>query len=871
MSYTLTNTNQLSLIPVLVIATPLATPEMLIYTLNSSGITTEGVQGAILPPLQVDQVIPYNWYHGGYNLLTTDDLSFFSDNDLAISNLTITTTSGWKTKGLFELRVGAAFNITTITTVGNYTQLYIPLHNYEVNTFIKIEGTNCVPDGVYKIVSIDRVVNVDTFLIDYYDAYLPVYVGGGTSTSFEYFWDEIFTTPLGLYQAIAPASTVGYYEFKIENDNQIHITIEDMEQVIPKIGDTIVLQRFFSDLNSYTNQSGTDGNNTVKSFYKTDNFIAKISSIATVFASTSSGTTYVCNLDKSVTLMETYPGSGAYEKYMVVLLNREGIPTNRELKPETWSLNEVHREQLLGDPYNYSGSTTLEGRMNFLNYGSAKYLGFVQQFSALLDKNLNTPLVFLHVEDEIKDRLSIDPNTFELHLPTVMVQGESNPFILTNTAATEENVEGIGRYTGLYSSSGKRYGWLLHDWRIIIIDDGELTLAVGYNSERNYTLPKPQLPSIGNSKKNFSVTNPLYIVSIQLSPTISTPTRITVNRPHGYLNGDRIYIDEVVGPTINSSILANIYVNVISATEFDIYSDSSLASIYAINTFGQTAYTLGGICYSDKPEYEYYLTYRLKSATKKTLPYTQILPFNFQTNGEVDNVNGNVEVIIDKLTYLSEFDGVNSLVVKEGFEAEEIEFIIGKYMTDFLDNRIVVGLESNTVMSSTISLRDVFGTQNSSHTITLLKTDWNISQLDPAAAYNLTDNSLTPSLPNLIPATQQAIYNTTLIDQSLLTAANNWLIGIIRHKEEVEQYRLEFTVTIPASKWNTTVNPTFDVANNNDKLITEIGFFIDDLTKPKTTGGGFEANPSPYVYAKISPPIKKNNQTDITFKASIDF
>ena len=49
----------------------------------------------------------------------------------------------------------------------------------------------------------------------------------------------------------------------------------------------------------------------------------------------------------------------------------------------------------------------------------------------------------------------------------------------------------------------------------------------------------------------------------------------------------------------------------------------------------------------------------------------------------------------------------------------------------------------------------------------------------------------------------------------------------------------------------------------NEKLITEVEFLIED-----SSGNTID---SPYIYAKISPPVKKNNINDLIFNIELDF
>ena len=74
---------------------------------------------------------------------------------------------------------------------------------------------------------------------------------------------------------------------------------------------------------------------------------------------------------------------------------------------------------------------------------------------------------------------------------------------------------------------------------------------------------------------------------------------------------------------------------------------------------------------------------------------------------------------------------------------------------------------------------------------------------------------------------------------------------------------MTFDYKIAAADWNGTTNPTFEAGNSfmPDKLVTEVAFLLDADTS--TT--------KPYIYGKISPPLKKNNGSDLNIQISIDF
>ena len=99
----------------------------------------------------------------------------------------------------------------------------------------------------------------------------------------------------------------------------------------------------------------------------------------------------------------------------------------------------------------------------------------------------------------------------------------------------------------------------------------------------------------------------------------------------------------------------------------------------------------------------------------------------------------------------------------------------------------------------------------------------------------------------------------------MFTSEGEWTTGLIKYKSQARQFRLTFDVVIPAEKWNGTQNPSFIPGDPlmNDKLITEIEFLIEDVKG--------DVIDTPYIYAKVSPPIKKNNSTDLKISLSLDF
>lgn len=856
-TYNITNNTQSSLQQVVSQALPVVdTTSTLVYTSGSSGLTTAGVPGTILPSLVLDQVLqPGNW-HGGYKALDATAIKFYGEDITNFTNTPIDVISAYKQKGIFELRESSIYNITNVTSGTSTIITTSTAHLLKTNQYVLITGINTViPDGMYKITSIS---GTTLLTIDFDSSATATYISGGDIKQYEYFWDEVYTTPIGLFQCVDTTATPGYAEFKVTNNdsNELKIRIEEVNEIIPKVNDTILLQRFFSDINSYSNQSGTDGINNVVNYSRTETYMATVTAVSSVAGA--GYVTYTVTLDKSFKPVELV--SGEFEKYMVVLLNREGIPTNRELKPDTWSLTEVQRQQLLGDPYDYVGVSLPAGRKDYLYYGGSDKLGYANLLRGIIDSNL-TPFSVFTFGDAPKDRINSTIGEIEIHLPTVLIQGERNSIILTNASASLYDNGGAGEYAALTLKYGndttKRYGWIFFDLRIVVIDDAEFATALGYTSNRNYTLPEPVTPIAGNTLQFATINNPLLIDNI----TKGLTTTISLAQPHNLVTGDLVHLFDIVGiSAINSPIDQYYTITVLDDVTFTIAVDT---------TANTETYQGGGKVSTAKLPYEYFYTYRLIGGHYDTTPYSKVIPFNFQSNGKINNTaTGTIDIQVPQLTHLVELSGTERL--NEGFEADQFEIIIGKYIQDVNDVSLISGIEDVVVMVTTTQ-NDLLsgGVQVNPHATSYTFTEYtdHVTNIDVASlpflkptGYNLIDSAKTP------------IYNITPLNNSVLiglVGRNSWLPGFVKYKEVAKQFRLTFEVTVAADKWNGTTNPTFENGNPlmKEKLISEIAFLIKDLNV--TTNE--KVNPAPYVYAKINPVIKKTNVSDIVIQISIDF
>ena len=844
----LNNSSQSNFVNVQVVSRPTLQPSDLIWTVGPSGTTTAGVAGSIFTTIIQDNAVPPYWYHGGNFPIDVSTLAFDDCNNIQATYSTNSVVSGTKKKGIFELRLSNPVTLASVASIIIFTTTITVLtttsnHGLVTGDMVFIDGVTSIPqiNGYWYV----TVGSPTTFV-------LKGYAGGGNSTSqgtsqkAVYYWDEVYTTPIGLFSAVDAAAVNPVFDqflFTNNDSNEVQIYIED-PNIVPQSGDSIVFQRFFDLVNTFTNQSTTDGINNVVNFPNSETYTFKITNVS---SSSSIIPTphiiYTLTLDKSFAPFITSP----FTQYMIILLNRTGIGVNKELFTDTWQTHEVHREQLLGDPYNYIGVLQPRGRKNYLYYESAKYLGVGTLLGDILTSG-KTPFIILDLENEIVDRINYDAKDLNIFLPSVMLQGEIVPTILTNgnpnNLAIPYNVEtqGSNRYAPLYLLNGAspltRYGWVFYDLRVMVIDHPELATALGYNSNRNFTLPAPKLPNVGNTTQNSTPTNPLTVISVDNS----TPINVQTSTNHNYSSGDPIIITNVQG-NLAANTVGGVpyYVNVISVDTFQLFLDAGLT--IPVSPSGN--YIAGtGITYSRKLAYEYFMTYRLISDHYTVVaPYSVTKDFNFETAGIINNSTGQLQVNLDTLTHLVDVN------VTTGFEASQWEIIIGQYVPVSTDPYTIDTISNVAYLRGQVTpLVDGTPAQLVAHQLIVTKADYNSA----VGTYNYDIIGSDP------------IYNTLVpLPDTLFTGEGSWLVGNVTHREQVDQYRMTFDYKIAAADWNGTTNPTFEAGNSfmPDKLVTEVAFLLDADTS--TT--------KPYIYGKISPPLKKNNGSDLNIQISIDF
>jgi len=632
----------------------------------------------------------------------------------------------------------------------------------------------------------------------------------------------------------------------------------------------------------------------------------------TFFVYVTSATTFALFSDAQLTnpvlSVQIYISGGIVNefpaKYVFTLLNRMGSVGNQELFTDTWRQTEIHRQQLLGDPFLETSILKFVGHKNYLNYSSSGYLGMKNLLSGIIE-TAKTPFVIFDIMDDIKDRLFHEDGAMELHLPGIMLQGENTTVVLKNKKPILDDISGEAEYTGLYfvdaaNSAHRtiRYGWVMHELRIVVIDHPELTTALGYNSNRNYTLPDPSL-KIANSIQNPTNSDPLTIANVQAT----TPVVITTTTPHGLKAGDKF---NVTGIQPNYLLPDGIYYVGpigVTATTFKVYLDSNLT----IPAIGTGAFTGGGTLVGFKLPYEYFVTYRLNGKHYNTAPYAVPLDFNFDVNNEL-------LLLIPQMTHL--VDGNNF----EGFEANTLEVVIGKYKQDpidsikIIDNEYVViapavkhkynGVNHALTGSSErrrLPLKDASGNQidATGHLITISRTDiedvfgdFLLQSLTTISPFDYTGAPVAPALQtanilydlvttglNTAYDYYNTIYGVPIYYEQIVLTPNTtlstgdgiWTLGFLRYKQQAMQYRLTMRMPIPAGKWNGSTNPSYEPGNSlmKNKLITEVSFLIDDPNGSDTDPNAVIE--TPYIYGKISPALEKNNSTDLSIEVSIDF
>lgn len=857
----ITNNIQLNFIPVIINPKPIAKPEDLIWSVGPIADTTAGNPGTIFTSIVQDQVNPALWYHGGNPLTNLGSIDLHSCQNLTITNLDTEVISGSIQKGLFNLTPGSLMSVVNITSVGTTTDIEVSSTiTYTTGMLIEFinsiaSTTPLIPSNIYKVVTTTPSGSNTIITVDYDSSSSVGTQFVGTVNAYNYFWDEIYTTPLGLYDARNQSvvnPNLNEFFFVSNDSNNIIINISD-PNIVPKPGDVIVIEHFFQN-NVYNTSSTTDDLVNVLNFHRAETYQFEI---VTVSATVNPLSLATPNIEYNITLDKSFKpilATSPFEQYSLILLNRNSTLNNQQLYEDTWRFRQVHREQLLGDPYNYTGLLLPTGRKNYLNYAGSEYLGIQHQISKIIN-NGKTPYVVLTYPEKIFDRIYDKEGESEVHLPCIMLQESKAPVILTNipkdASGTFFDDEGAGNYDALYlkydtSTVLTRYGWIFYDLRIIVIDHAELAHILGYNTNRNYTLPDLRLSDATNGINYPTKELPLIIVNV----TNTTPIQVTTVANHYFNSGEEVFIEQVIGTSSANTTNVPYYAKFISPVIIELYQDSALT----IPIAGNGTYLGKGILYSSKLAYEYFATYRIDGRHYKSLPNVNLLPFNYALGGKPNNSSSLASVTFD-FSFLTHLVDANNV---EGFEGDTFEIIIGKYQKSLTTPYTIAGIQDLVVATpttltalnlKTASVQDII--HQASYSLNQFNADVALGTLDYDLLNNI--NELLYSAPLPLPA-------------NLLTSNGIWNIGLVKYKQQAKQYRLEFEVNVPSNKWNATTNPSFEVGNPfmSNKLISELEFLIKD----STTGDTIDL---PYVFTKISPPLKKTNQNDLIIRVQIDF
>jgi len=756
---------------------------------------------------------PFGVYFEGNNILEQNLTNNYYGETVNCSNYENILSSPLKEKGIFYKSI--FFNkITELideTTGENYeVKILYTGEVFNNNSFeyitipidIEIGGFVVIPTGKYKVLSYtENSINIflESALIN--APMFDTYVSNSYSFEFtKYFWNEVYTTPIGLYDTLT-----------IESDKIIkEIIIEDVHTV-PTDGSYLIVQYLPNEILGAS--SGTDGINNIPYFFNQETYIYQITSVTQI------GNTFDIDVDKNFI---NIVGSG---KYLLILLNRNW--NTEDLYNSLWQQREIHRDQMLGD--------NTSSKKNYINYKGSEYFGIKSQLQDLLPviTGFKTPFTVLNLNEQIKDRITIAEN-ISLEIPYLIIQknnGVEPAWFVNNINELKNDNNSLGNYSPLYTlfNSVKKIGYILHDLNLVLLFDTEITLALGYSSNRNYTL----LPiTAGETFSNITPTGVSFINEIRYDTTIGT-TIISLNQPHNYKDGDIIYIKDV--PGANSSIFTSTPDNILCVYKV-IDQDSFYVAKYISGVYGNINWITEpillttpsfsgrpGYTYSNKPSYEYFITYNIENEHCESILCGELIPFNFSIPSKNEDGSYNNATSLFKVN-LPQF---NITSVNMGSMIANI--IIGKYDYDIEDPYNITGVKDLKIVNT---IPYVVGEEVT---------------VDLAGYLNSIN-----------------IYE---IESELITtmATPHILIGNLSHKEQVTQYGLTFNIKAEADKWNKSVNPTFDEGNSlhNKKLISEIAFHI--------TNRDGNVNSLPLVYAKISPPIVKDNLADLNIKINLEF
>lgn len=837
--------------------------------------------GMIPPPSIAGS--PYILIYSGNNPPGTSGSAFYGD-----SNFPTLPPDTMLEVGLFH---GGNPLITTPFQIPAYDQLAI---NVSENDIYSTEKENGIFDITYPL-------------------------SGLADGKIQYTWDDVYTSPLGIYTHTSLGSVSPSTPWNFNITNEVMTILTNDVNVIPRVTDYIVFNMAPNLPATYTYVNGSQPAQ-LPYFKGTETHVARITNV-TYVSGTGVAALYTISLDKSFNFTDFIPILSS-PAFSIVLLNRDDTSIQKELFYDTFEQIEIQRQQLLGDPYNNLTDTSVPyGRMNFLNYNGVNSLGMQQLLNGIINGN-NTPFIIFDLNDDIQDRISpkgnaydvnnnpIDVN-FEFHLPYAMINDNVYPAtlplvpvdvlgnVLENIFVVNSNPTSIiidpniGRYNGMYLKQDtgftKRYGWVFFDLRIIVVDHAELATALGYNSNRNYTLPDPNfVPASGNNIVNVGVG-----IDLQITGASNTsPLQITVNSPYGLPNGTRVFISGVYGNTVaNGDYFITALYPTPNPYKFNLWTvpptyvsgvptggvpvDGTSSGVFVNNGPGNSGFVLGGV-----PPYSYFYTYRIRTSEYSTLPleynatmpYANAVPFNWASGGFVNNTSGQLNVTIPPLiwhnsqAYLTAYGlGFGTLGSGDGFG---IDVIIGQYQTNPLDPvnpTAIIGIQNvMCIPLSSLTTPVDFATNNPVNGITFLVDK--ISDYNAAVTSSATTGmtNYTYDVYNNLPL---YFYSFASLPPTLLTGNGLWTLGNFIYRNHVLINRAVLSINVPANAWNDSTNPSYNPSTNSfitNKYISEVAIILNE----DSIGN---EDLEPMIYAKISPAIVKSNDLDLQVDISVDF
>lgn len=679
----------------------------------------------------------------------------------------------------------------------------------------------------------------------------------------KYFWDEVFSSPIGVYQNTAiknneiAQSQICYVNGSFGGNstpefNQISIYISD-NHVVPTVGDFIVFQ-LLPLQTTLKPSTGTDGVNSIEVVKNTLSYIFQITNSENYDSKIPQR--FTLTLDKSIELKKD-------SYYSIILLNRNNSALNENLYSNLWNQYEIHRSQLLGDVP--ADNSVKQKKNNYINYKSNSYSGIKSQIQNLLPETdvIKSPFIILNLEEQIKDAIStIQGDEIKLELPLLTLQSKilatdgftssilENPIFVNDLSKVTIDSTSLGSYSPLVletqlgiPSAKKTYGYVLHDLNLILISDPEVVMALGYNSNRNYTLLEPEVISVNDV--NITSINPIKISNITYD-TLTKVTTVTTASTHPYSTGDKVHITDVLGITQLDVSMDNLVIvtGIVNQTMFTI-TDIEQNPIVVTNAYIKDS----GITYSNKPKYQYFLTYLVNDKNCTTLPFNTLIPFNFKNDQVTFYLPDNaLDLDFETKVIVGEY-AIYGQGVDKTTDIQNVKFV--NYTVSPIHNSLTSDKIGQTI---TVSLVD-YNSSNDSYKIT---------NFDSKAA-GYTDVNGNPTYPNFFEPNALFRLESLPADKSYFTGMPHILLGNLSYKESVVQFGLTFNLKIPADKWNKSVNPTIEEGNylHNKKMISEIAFHINDST------GNIDS--IPVVYSKIAPPIVKDNLTDLSVQISLEF